>query len=682
MAFHLPSIPFTEAGWVFAVLALVILGAPLIAGRLRMPDIVGLVLAGMVVGPNVAGLLEYGGAIELMGSVGLLYLMFVAGLELDLDDFRENRRGALTFGAITFAVPMLLGAGVIYLMGYPVLAAILLASCWASHTLVAYPVFRRFGAVRNRAVTTSVGATIITDTAALLVLAVVAGAHRGSLGPLFWLTLIPGLAALVFFTTWVLPRLARYSFATFAQDRLIRFAFLLAALFVTSGFAELAGIEAIVGAFLAGLALNRLVPEGSLLMERVEFLGSSLLIPLFLVSVGMLVDPALAFTDPASLATAGGFIAVALGAKLLAAVLAGRMLRYGGAEIGAMFSLSSAQAAATLAAVVVGLNIGLLDRGTVNAVILVILVTCLVSSWTANRYAPRLERPDDDRDLGQTVVVPMAEPAFAKQLLRLAATIARADAGLVVPVTVVPPSAAPETLADIRRRNAEGEAQVLSTGADARAIVRIDASPKAGVAHTIVEQSATSMVLGWRGHERRDEALFGTTIDPLVADLAIPMVIARPTTHRYDRIVLAVSESNTSAAGTAGLCLALEVIARLRTELGLPVVVVSNSDDAKALHMVEERLGVGVQVDRRRRSIMLRHVAEPNDLLVVPVKPERAGLHGAASRIARAVPDNGLIITLDPGGRTVRTIAQDMMTPTAANPTPGRDVPSGAGSHR
>lgn len=369
--------------------------------------------------------------------------------------------------------------------------------------------------------TTTVGATIITDTAALLVLAVVAGAQRGSLGWTFWATLLPSLVVLVGFTSWLLPRVTRWAFATFAQDRALRFPFLLAAMFTTAGLAELAGIEAIVGAFLAGLALNRSVPGGSAMMERVEFVGSRLLVPLFLVSVGMLIDPAVAVRDPRSLAVAGGFLAVALGAKLIAAVAGGRFLGYDPAEIGAMFSLSSAQAAATLAAVIIGLRIGLVEPSTVNAVVLVILVTCLVSSTAANRYAPRLPKPDDRGDLGETVLVPMADPQFGKQVLQLATVIARADAGLVVPLTVLGPHSPREHLEDVRQRNAEAEREILATGADARAVVRIDESPRTGITHAVEEQQATCVVLGWRGHQHRG-AIFGDIVDATIAHLRVP----------------------------------------------------------------------------------------------------------------------------------------------------------------
>jgi Kef-type K+ transport system membrane component KefB/nucleotide-binding universal stress UspA family protein len=649
MPFHLPELPLTDAGWLFALLMALILAVPMLAERLRIPSIVGLVLAGTAVGPTGLGLVERAGLIETLGTVGLLYLMFVAGLELDLDDFAANRRHALTFGGLTFLLPMLIGTAAIAAMGFELLAALLLASCWASHTLLTYPTFRRFGTQGTRAVATSVGATILTDTAALLVLVVVARAHQGELGAAFWLTLVPSLLGLLVVLLWVLPRIAAWFFAGPGQDRSLRFLFIMVALFTAAALAELAGIEAIIGAFLAGLALNRLVPNTSLLMDRVEFLGASLLIPLFLLSVGMLIDPAV-LTDPTTLGVAAGFTAVALGAKLLAAVGAGRLFRYSWTEIGAMFSLSSAQAAATLAAVIIGLQVGLIETETVNAVILVILVTCVVSSWAANRTAARLERPDAGRALGQTVVVPVANPGSREPLVRLAARMARRDSGFVVPLTVVDADVPESELEYLGEANEAAERIALANGAEAAAVLRIDRTPTSGILHTLVERRGSLLVLGWSGQTGRGGALFSTLIDRVLAEAPVPMLIARLREEEPRGVLLSISESNTTPAGRGGLELALEAARRLSRREQLPVRVLSNSADAEVAARVREVLDVPLEVDQRRRSIAVRAHAQPGDLIIVPVKPTGQALRGAASRIARAIPDHSFVMALDVSG--------------------------------
>jgi Kef-type K+ transport system membrane component KefB len=651
---HLPDLPLDDAGWVFALLFAVMLLAPIVAERVRVPAVVGLVLAGTLVGPNVLGLLQREGAIALLGSAGLLYLMFLAGLELDLDEFLAQRRDALVFGVATFVAPMAISIVAVRALGFDVLAAVLIASCWASHTLLTYPVFRRYGTQRNRSVATAVGATIITDTAALLVLVVVVRADQGELGPAFWIGLVLSLAVLAGLLMIGLPALARWFFTGIGQDRAIRFTFVLMALFAAAGLAELAGIEAIIGAFIAGLSLNRLVPNASQLMERLEFLGSQLLIPIFLISVGMLVDPAV-LTNPATLGLAAAFIAMALGAKLIAAVGSGRLLGYERAEIGAMFALSGAQAAATLAAIIIGFEVGLIDDDTVNAVILVILATCLVTSWAANRYAPQLVRPDRPQPIGDVVVVPVTRPESRLPLMQLAAAMAKRDSGTVVPLTVMSLETDPDTVARVSEATADSEAIVLRGGAEAAGLVRIDNTPARGILHTLVERRGSLLILGWKGHTTRREVLFGGIIDAVLNEAPVPMLIARMQSGSPSGILLTLSDVNTTPAGAGGVALALQTAQRMARQHEVEVRVVSETDDADLLEVVRAALGPSstIVVDERRRAIAIRDHVRPGDVVLVPVKPDRSGLRGAATRVARAIPDHDMIVAYD--ARSPRT---------------------------
>ncbi|NJO11061.1 MAG: cation:proton antiporter, partial [Leptolyngbyaceae cyanobacterium SL_1_1] len=174
--------------------------APLIFERLRLPGIVGLILAGVVVGPYGLNLLERDETIVLLGTVGLLFLMFLGGLETSLDDLKRNAKAAAGFGFATFLIPMAIGTGAMLLAGYGLLAAILVASCLASHTLVSLPVLSKLGLMRLPAVTATLGGTLITNVLALLVLAVVVKAQEGDLTLNFWLFLIPSLIVFTFTT--------------------------------------------------------------------------------------------------------------------------------------------------------------------------------------------------------------------------------------------------------------------------------------------------------------------------------------------------------------------------------------------------------------------------------------------------------------------------------------------------
>lgn len=642
MSFVVPELPLHEAGWIFAVLTAAILLAPVLSRWIRLPEIIVLVLLGFAVGPTAAGLLERDGAVEVLGTVGLLYLMFVAGLELDLDDFVENRRDSLGFGSLTFLIPMVAGTIGALALGYEVLAALLLASCWASHTLLTYPTFQHAGTFGNRAVATTVGATIITDTGALLVLAVVARAYQGELTPVFWATLLPSMALLTFGTVWGLPRLARRFFAGMGQDRNLRFLFVLVCLFVVASLSEAIGIEAIVGAFLAGLALNRNVPNGGALMERVDFLGSSLFIPLFLLSTGMLVDLAV-LANPRTLLVGAVFTAIALGAKYAAAWVTGRLYDYRGAEVGAMFALSSAQAAATLAAVVVGLDVGLIDTEAVNAVILVILVTSLVSSAAASRYATRLPAPDRERNTGDVVVVPVANPETAPRLMRLASAFASADGGVVVPVMVAPSESDSKALEELRSLDERVLQVAQSAGAEARSVLRIDATPQLGIAHTVVEQRASMLVMGWNGASRRGARL-GGVIDEVLERTRVPTLLVHEGRNRFDRVLVVIDESLMTPRGRAPLELSLDAAGHIAKETGVAVEVIGNTHAPEVARRVEERLEVDLEEDLRRRSVIVRKRATASDLVILPTLADDGHLRAVASRVLRAVPDGSSLI--------------------------------------
>jgi Kef-type K+ transport system membrane component KefB len=651
VSFHLPELPLTAPGLLFAVLTAAILLAPLLARRLRLPEVVAVVIVGFAIGPTGLGLVERAGVVEVLGNVGLLYLMFVAGLELDLDDFIEHRRDSIGFGALTFLVPMTLGTLTALALGYEPLAALLLASCWASHTLVTYPVFQRVGTMGNRAVATSVGATIITDTAALLVLAVVARAHQGALTPVFWATLLPSMAILTAGAVLGLPRLARWFFSGRGQDRSLRFLFVMVALFVVASLAEVIGIEAIVGAFLAGLALNRSVPNGGALMERIDFLGATLFIPLFLLATGMLIDVQV-LLEPRTLLVGVSFTGVALLSKFLAAYGTGKLLRYDGAEIGAMFSLSAAQAAATLAAIVVGLNVGLIDGDTVNAVMMVILVTCVVAPAAASRYAARLPRPTPDRDLGDVVIVPMANPATAPRLVRIASVFARADGGIVVPLMVVPSETEEAQLEQARDLDDEVMEVAQSAGAEARSVLRIDASADAGIAHTVVEQRGSLLVMGWKGGTVRREALFGGIIDRVLSRTAVPTLLVHEGHWDVRRVLLVIDETVTAAAGSPALGLAIEAARLLSKEAGVKVEVVTNQEDRTVDERITRHLAVAVQHDARRRSIVVKDLARSTDLIIIPTIGDEPNLTSVAARIVRATPEGASLLVAVDNSRT------------------------------
>jgi Kef-type K+ transport system membrane component KefB len=430
------------APWEFLVVFAVLLIGPVLFRRARVPGLIGLLVGGYAIGPHGLSLIGAGNStLPDLGQLGLLYLMFVAGVEIDLNLLRRYRRSAVTFGLLTFVLPFALGTAVGLALGWETLAAILLGSLLASHTLITYPAVKEAGLASDPAVATAVGSTVLTDTLALVVLAAVAGSaagHRTSIDVAA--QIVVGMAVLIGFSLFALPLLAGWAFRWFGTERSVRYVVAITAFLSAATVAELFGIEGIVGAFFAGLGMNRLVPNEGQLMDRIEFFGGAVFIPVFLVSVGLILNPGV-MVKGETLGLAGLFIVACLGGKALAASITSRLFGFSRAQAGLLFSLSAAQAAATLAATVIGFQLGLFSSAVVNAVLVLILASVLVSTLAGTRSSARAARPDGPHPLGSRVVVGIGDPELALGTLALARRVARADGGVVLPLLVVPESA-------------------------------------------------------------------------------------------------------------------------------------------------------------------------------------------------------------------------------------------------
>ena len=397
--------PLTDPVLIFSVILFIILLAPIILHRFKIPDLIGLILAGALIGPNGLGIMARDSSIELFGKVGLLYIMFIAGLEIDLADLKKNYSRGVYFGLLTFLIPMGMGtAAGVYLLQLSWPSSVLLASMFASHTLMTYPIVSKYGVTKNRAVNVSIGATVITCLLALLVLAVIVGMSTGEINGNFWWRLSLSTAIFVAGILLLFPILGRWFFKRY-EDSIAQYIFVLALVFMASFLSKLAGLEDIIGAFLAGLALNRLIPNTSALMSRIEFVGNALFIPFFLIGVGMLVDYRVFMNGWASLWVAFIMCLVATLSKWLAAYITEKTLHYTRDEGRLLFGLSNAQAAATLAAVLVGYQvvlgwtpegeaIRLLDENVLNGTVVMILVTCTIASFVTQRGAQNVAIAD------------------------------------------------------------------------------------------------------------------------------------------------------------------------------------------------------------------------------------------------------------------------------------------------
>jgi len=438
----------------FLVLFGVILLGPLVVSRLGLPGVIGLVVGGFLIGSHGLGLIHAGNqTVPELGQLGLLYLMFVAGLELDLQVLAEYRRAAVGLGLLAFAIPGAMGIGVGILLGWSTPATCLLAALLASHTLIVYPTLRDAGLAGNRAVATAVGATVLTDTLALVVLAIVAGSQTDSGSPALILAkLAAGFAALAVAGIFAVPRLVELALRQWGADGVVRWLVMLVALLAMAFIAQLFGIEGIVGAFFAGLALNRLVPNEGPSMERVEFFGAAVAVPVFLVSIGLLLDPSVMFTGKA-LELAAYICFAALAGKAIACWAAGAWLGFSRPERAAMYVLTVPQAAATLAVTLIGFEIGLFGTTVVNAVLVLILVSIVVAALLTEKviaWMPAREHGAPRLGAKVLLVAPASGPSDAA--VRAATLLTRPDAGVSdVLITRAPAEPAP-ALRDVARR--------------------------------------------------------------------------------------------------------------------------------------------------------------------------------------------------------------------------------------
>jgi Kef-type K+ transport system membrane component KefB len=326
---HEFELPLGNPVLIFSLILFIILLSPILLRKLNIPGIIGLIIAGVVIGPYGLNILERNSAIDLFSTIGLLYIMFIAGLELDMNEFKSNRNKSILFGFFTFFIPLGIGFPVcFYLLGYDFNASLLTAGMFATHTLVAYPIVSKLGVSKNQAVAITVGGTILTDTAVLIMLAVIMGNSQGSLNSEFWIRLGVSLAIFSAIMFLIIPRIAKWFFRKLESEKHSHYIFVLSVVFFAAFLAEVAGVEPIIGAFVAGLALNKLIPHSSALMNRIEFIGNSLFIPFFLISVGMLVDVSVILSGPTALIVAGTLSVVALFGKWFAALFTQLIFKY------------------------------------------------------------------------------------------------------------------------------------------------------------------------------------------------------------------------------------------------------------------------------------------------------------------------------------------------------------------
>ena len=626
--------PITDPTWIFFTVLAIILFAPMLLERLHIPSIVGMIFAGILIGPHGFGVLERDGSFELFGKVGLYYIMFLASLEMDLQNVQRIKGRAAVLGLLGFAIPMLLGyAANVWLMGFGVAAGLLMAAMYASHTLVTYPIVLRYGLSRLNSVSIAVGGTIVADTLTLLVLAVVGGTFKEQVTGFYSLWLVVKVVILGLIIIYTFPPLGRWFFRRY-DESVVQYVFVLVLVFLGAGLMELVGMEGILGAFLVGIVLNRLIPPGSPLMSHIEFVGNALFIPYFLIGVGMIINLGALVSHEGAVMMAAVMVAVGLAGKWLAAFATQKIFRMSADERNLMFGLTGARAAATLAVVLVGYRIilpdgsHLLGEDVLNGAMMLILATCIVSSLVTERTARKLamkRRTDTAEDANAAdapnrILLALNNPETMPSLVNLSLM-------LRTPHMPAPITALNVVLEDEPAARQQGlELLEQATRMAAAANVRIQTHSRwsvnvvSGISHTMKENAVSDLVMGLHKKARLTESFYGKLSTDLLAAVDRQIMIYRATiplnTVRHLLVLLP-----RKAEFEPGFAHCMDRIAMLAHRIGRDMDVYSGKETLAALQTYRSSRQRSVNVGYREYVswtdfLPLAHDSRPDDLVI------------------------------------------------------------------
>lgn len=533
--------PITNPSLIFFLVLVIILLAPIIMGKLRIPHIIGMVLAGVAIGQYGFNILVRDDSFELFGRVGLYYIMFLAALEMDVEGVKKNKGRLSLFGLLTFAAPFTLTFIMSeWLLGYPTIASLLLGCLMASNTLIAYPIVSRYGQQRKPSVALSVGASMLSLLVALVVLAALVASHNGQTGVLFWLWFVAKFVIYCGGLAILIPKLTRWFLRRYS-DAVMQFIFVMAMLFMSAVLSESIGLEGIFGAFLSGLILNRYIPHVSPLMNRIEFIGNALFIPYFLIGVGMLINVRLAFSDTGVLWVALAITLFGTAGKAIAAYLSALLFRLPLNTSGnMMFGLTSAHAAGAIAIIMVGMRLTTPDGSVLvtgemlNGVVLMILLTCLISTVVTEQAAQQItlrdkEIPQEDTQDDEKMLIPMKYPEYAVRLVNLAIMMRNPKLGRgLVGLSVVYDDV------DMRLNQERGQrllekVQQYAAAADVKmqTQVRVAANIANGIKHAFKEFRASEIIIGMHMHQEVSASFWGEFHQSLFNGLNRQIIMAR-----------------------------------------------------------------------------------------------------------------------------------------------------------
>lgn len=653
------NLPIQNPTWIFFLVLLVILMAPLVFNRLRIPHIIGMILAGVLIGEHGLNLLERDASFEIFGKVGMYYIMFLAGLEIDMEGFKQNLSRGIKFGILTTVIPFAFGfVSGFWLLGYPIATSLLLACIFGSHTLVSYPIISRYGLQRNPAVSISIAATMIALLTALLALAVLSGRYRGTNDMWFWTFFIIKFVAYFTGLFFIFPRIIRWFFQHF-RDRVVQFTFVITMVFFAAVMAELCGIEGLVGAFMAGLIFNRFIPRTIPLMNRIEFVGNALFIPYFLVGVGMLVNLKPLFTDTTAMLVALVIVLFSTCSKLIASHLAGLLFKFSAPRRLMMFGLTEAHAAGAIAMVMVGTNleiapgVPLMSNAVLDGVVVMILISCVISSIATDAGARRLtlsESKDktEDTDIyhgdDEKIIVTLKDPHSIENIIHTAIMMrnTRMNRGLIC-LNVVNDNDRHKT-DEYQKMSNEclAKAHEICTSADVPVQVqsRLAVNLVNGVVHSLRENNASEIIIGMHRQLNNDKSLLGSFAQGLLQGMARQVIIVR-----YNMPVNTIRKIHVAVPNDAeyeeGFHRWVERLARMAEQIGCKVDYWASGKTLEAIRSYNQKYHKSLRGNYMSKdswkdiSPLRESVNDDHLLVVVSARPDSVSYQKPMTKLSK-----------------------------------------------
>lgn len=654
----LSFLPITDPTWIFFIVLCIILFSPIIFTRLHIPHLVGLILAGAIIGEHGFNILTRDSSFELFGKVGIYYIMFLAGLEMDLEGLKKNIGHGVIFGLFTIAIPFVFGfvAG-IWLLSFNVPASFLLACILTSHTLVAYPIIGRYGLTNRQSVVISITATMIALVFALLILAIISGTLRGTDNVFEWMWLGMRFVLYIVMIFLIFPRIIRWFFRH-QTDNIVQYIFVLAMVFLAAAVAEFCGIEGILGAFFCGLVFNRFIPASSTLMNRTEFVGNAIFIPYFLIGVGMLVNVKPMFTSGAALTVVAVMVVAGTLSKYIAAMACKKLFNYSSADGLMMFGLTEAHAAGALAMAMVGLKleiapgVQLVDNVVLDGIVMTILLSCIISSICTDQAARKMalekvSETDNSRGEDEKIMIALQNPHTVNRLVEVGMMMMnhKLNRGLIA-INAVPDGNEDTEAQDLSKKMLAKAAEI-AVSADVRIQTqsRLAVNVTNGIIHAFKENDASEIIVGLHTNYQHFDGQIGLFNTKMVDNMSRQVVMVHLTlpANTLRRMVVAVPPK---AEYETGFFRWVERLARMAKEIGCRIAF-NGSEQALQLirHYIQQRhSSVRAEYNLMESvddfNFMASQIADDHLFVAITSRPRFISYMSAMERLPRFIAEH------------------------------------------